>query len=468
MGVTAVAASTSAPAFGGALRRGLLAAFLVLLMGLAAAGAIRWRLASHEAAPPPALTAGPALGGLQQQAVPETYAQAAGALDEEIAFHRRRLADQPDSWSMHGLLAEALLARGRLTGRFDDLVAADRALANAFKVAEPGSGPLMVQTYQAMAMHRLPQAEASLESIEGAALPPDQATRAEILGLRGDIAFYSGRMGEASDLYARADGSWPTSQSMFRLANLAAHVGQTDLALERIDLAERRLRGPQPQFQGFLAMQRGLIALRRGDWTAAAAGFAEAERRFPGYWLVRQQQALVTALNGDPAKATAMFAAVARESGSPEAMDALAGLARASGDFAAARRWADRAGAEWRRRIALAPEAAYGHAVDHELAFGDPRQALAYAIANHRARPYAEAKVALAAALAANARTADALRVLEPVLRSEWRMAEPQVLAAELYAITGQADKAEAARQAALAINPRSFDRNPGLVWLHQ
>lgn len=462
-------AATVRPAvgLGSAARRGLTAALLVLLMGLAAAAAYRWRLAAHEP-PPPALSAGPALGGLQQQGVPETYAQSVGALDEEIAFDRRRIADQPKSWSMHAQLAEALLARGRLTGRFDDLVAADRSLADAFAVAEPGSGPLMVQAYQAMAMHRLPQAEASLETIEGAALAPDQATRAEILGLRGDIAFYSGRIAEAADLYARADGSWPTSQTMFRLANLAAHTGDPDRALERLDIAERRLRGPQPQFQGFLAMQRGLIALRRGDWDKAAAGFAAAERAFPGHWLVRQQQALVTALRGSPREAAAMFAAVARDSGSPEAMDALAGLARASGDFAAAKRWADRAGAEWRRRIALAPEAAYGHAVDHELAFGDPKRALAYAIANHRARPYAEAKVALAAALAANARPADALRVLEPVLRSDWRMAEPQVLAAELYAVTGQADKAEAARQAALAINPRSFDRNPGLVWLHQ
>jgi len=53
-------------------------------------------------------------------------------------------------------------------------------------------------------------------------------------------------------------------------------------------------------------------------------------------------------------------------------------------------------------------------------------------------------------------------------LASGWVSAEPHIVAAEAHALLGQGPEADAERKAALAINPHSFDRNPGLVWLEQ
>ena len=128
--------------------------------------------------------------------------------------------------------------------------------------------------------------------------------------------------------------------------------------------------------------------------------------------------------------------------------------------------WAAKADALWRKRLALIPEAAYGHALDHELAFGDPRRALALAQRNYAARPYAEAATGLAWAYMANHRPADAVRAVEPVLGSGWTAAEPHIVAAEAYALLGRSEEADAERRRALEINPHSFDRNPGMVWL--
>jgi hypothetical protein len=41
-------------------------------------------------------------------------------------------------------------------------------------------------------------------------------------------------------------------------------------------------------------------------------------------------------------------------------------------------------------------------------------------------------------------------------------------VAAEAYALLGQGERADAERKAALAVNPHSFDRNPGMTWLEQ
>jgi tetratricopeptide (TPR) repeat protein len=162
----------------------------------------------------------------------------------------------------------------------------------------------------------------------------------------------------------------------------------------------------------------------------------------------------------------ALYKSIAKRTDMPEAFDAVAGLYRAQGDLAESQAWAAQAGIRWAKRLAVLPEAAYGHALDHELAFGDAKRALIIAQRNFANRPFGESATGLASAYMANQRPADAVRVIEPVLTSGWVAAEPFIVAAEAYALTGQPAKADAAHKRALEINPHSFDRNPGLVWL--
>jgi len=53
-------------------------------------------------------------------------------------------------------------------------------------------------------------------------------------------------------------------------------------------------------------------------------------------------------------------------------------------------------------------------------------------------------------------------------MKAGWRSAEAYVIASQAYALLGQTKEADRARQAALKINPRILDRNPGMVWLEQ
>jgi tetratricopeptide (TPR) repeat protein len=245
-------------------------------------------------------------------------------------------------------------------------------------------------------------------------------------------------------------------------------MGDPGLALRYISEAEALLDPRQQQGLAFLEMQRGVIALRRGLWTEAERHFRRAERTFPGSPAIEQRIASMRALRGDTAEAIAIYRPIADRWNSAEAMDAIAGLYRARGDQANARLWADRAGQLWEQRLAMLPEAAYGHALDHYLAFGDPARALDIARRNHANRPYAEAAIGLAWALLANRQPAEALRVLEPVRDSGWQSAEQHVAAAQAYALLGRGEEADEQRQAALALNPRSLDPGPALLGIEQ
>ena len=156
---------------------------------------------------------------------------------------------------------------------------------------------------------------------------------------------------------------------------------------------------------------------------------------------------------------------VAVESGSAEAMDALAMLLRTYGKPAESRAWAARAGEAWRRRIQLAPEAAYGHAIEHEIVFGRPAMALDLAQRNLAARPFGESRLLMANALMISGRNDEALAQLRAAEASGWRSAPLYALRAAILELGGRNDQARAAREAATALNPRIFEAQTALVW---
>ena len=448
------------------VRRSIAALFLLAGAGLAF-GYFQWKPARDL--PPPAVPSRAVsheVAAASQTAFPTTQADALARIDEVLAFDIER--SRGGGWLNHAMVGNGYAGRARLTGSFEDYGRAGDAYARAFAVADPGFGPHLDRAAYNVTVHRLGAVAPDLERIDHYAMPVDDATRAVVIGLRGDLQFYRGHYGEALKLYEQArslDKSMPAS---FRLANYWAAMGDPDLALRYISEAETKLDPRQQQGLAALEMQRGAIELRRGRWAEAEGHFSRAGRIFPGNPAIEGRIASMRALRGDIAGAIAIYRRIAEGSHSAEAMDAIASLYRAQGDQANAGLWAARAGAIWERRLAMLPEAAYGHALDHFLAFGDPARALDIARRNHANRPYAEAAIGLAWALLANREPAEALRALESVLASGWESADQHVAAAQAYALLGRGEEAEAQRAAALALNPRSLDPSPALLGIEQ
>lgn len=449
------------------LVRGGLAALVVV--GLAVAWAIFEARRGDEGIAPftPTRAFTQREAAANQQGMPTSYGEQLSAVDRVMAFAAKRADQDPTNWSAWADLANHYLGRARLTGSFDDYAQAGALYDKAFAVAPRGHGPHLDRAVYNFTVHRLDAMAPDLDAVDRYAVP-DEGAAATVLGLRGDLAFFRGHYPEALALYEKSHKAVVMMSTSFRLAYYWGRMGDPAKARRYLDEAESRVIGPQQQQRSFLEMYRGILALDRGLWDEAEAHFRRADAIFPGYWLVREHLAMVLALKGRPDQAMEIYLDIARATNLPEAADAVAGLYRGSGDFANAQLWAARADSLWRRRLAQLPEAAYGHALDHMLAFGAPAETLALAQRNYQARPYADAATQLAWAYMANHRPEDALRALEPVLRSGWVSSEPHVVASEAYALLGRGPEADAERKAALAVNPHCLDRNPGLVWLEQ
>lgn len=418
-------------------------------------------LAPHRA-PSPAM--GHAAAAAVQQGLPTTAAEARAALDGALRAAREQ-ARGSENWSDHARIGAILLSRARLDGEFQDYVDAGTALEAAFKVAPAGSGPHLDRAEWSLAVHRIAAIAPDLERIDAYAVS-DAVERGAVLELRGDVAFYSGRYREALSSYQRAAQIAPGVGADLRLANYHAKMGAPEIARAFLDQADARIGGPQQQLRAYIEMRRAVLALHAGQWEEAERRLRRADDIFPGYPVVEDRLARVRALRGAPDEALAIFRAIAGRGEHPEVFDAIAAIHRTRGEVSESRSWAARARAAWERRLALLPEAAMGHAVEHLLAAGDAARALELAQRDYANRPFGDSAVTLASAHLANRNAPAALAVLRPALAAGWKTPEAHVMAAQAYAVLGDGRRADAERRAALALNPRSLDRNAGLVLL--
>lgn len=384
-----------------------------------------------------------------------SHVQAMKMVDVGVANAQAAADTYSDQWMMHERLAGQYLMRAALSGSFDDYAGAERALTAAFKVAVPKSGPHMMHAKLDFSMHRLAGAEANLAAMDRYAVRPGTGERAEMAAMRGDIAFYRGQYRDALAFYDQADALVPGT-SIFRRAIYAARTGAVDQAdaLFAREIAEQQ--PPVPQVRAYLELQRGILDLDRGRLNEAMAHFRDADRIFPGHWLIEEHMAEVLTLQGKTGEAEVRYRDIVRRTGHPEFLDALAAIAEQRGDIVEARRLYAEAWVIWQRRIAQFPQAAYGHAIDHCIAKRDWPCALQLAEKNHAARPFGEAKVILAQALLRNGRAAEARTLIEAVLASPWRTADLHRVAAMIYTATGMPTEAAAQARQARAINPLS------------
>jgi tetratricopeptide (TPR) repeat protein len=417
---------------------------LVVLLAIGAIWTINRLTAAPEGPTPRLWPATP----YSMDGLPRSYEDAMARAKVAVANASAAAAGAPNQWLMHEILASEYLAKAQLSGSYDDYAAAERALDDAFKVAVTGSGPHLVRASLEFTMHRLAGAERQLDAIDRYVVPPDRAERAEIAAMRGDIAFYRGQYKQALAYYGQADALVPDAAS-FRRAIHAARTGNPDRALAYFDQSEKAYRSPTPQTRAYLELQRGIVQLDRGKLDEALEHFRIADRLFPGRWLFEEHIAEVLTRQGKISEAETLYRDIIRRTGHPEFVDALAGIAAAKGDTATAARLYAQSSTIWARRLKQFPEATYGHAVDHCIAKKDWPCALQLAQKNHQARPFGEAKIALARALLGSGQISQARAMIETVLASPWRTADLHRAATDIYTASDMAAKAQA--QARLA-----------------
>jgi tetratricopeptide (TPR) repeat protein len=380
------------------------------------------------------------------------YAEELARVDADVERHRAAAGESRDAWPAHERLAQALLERARLSGRFEDHAGAVRAIAAAERLGGPRAG-CATRVRVALAVHRLEAARTALAVCRG---PPPQVSAVEQTALQADLALHSGRYRDALQLARRVLEQRESPQDLARLALIHEATGAPAEALALLDRAERVDHANTPALRAWLALRRGLLALHRGRWDEALAHYLVAEKRLSGWWLVEEHVAEIHALLGQMAQAATIYRDVLATHPLPELMDAYAQVLRASGQLAEADAWIRRAREAHRGRQELLPEAADGHALGHLLAF-EPRARATLELARRDAarRASGDARLALARALLAADRPREAVTVVEAARAAGLDTAETHAVAHDALLRAGLADAARAEAASASAMNPR-------------
>jgi len=388
------------------------------------------------------------------------YQRALADLDRAIASLETRAESLPGSWIALEQVSGAYAARAQLTGDPEDWLAAEEALSRAFDRAPEGAGPFASRASLHYSLHRMAEARADLDAARARLLLAD-VDRAALSGRAGDVAFHSGRYDEAAAEYEAAEALSPSSATAFRLAQYHHRTLQPDAARTWLEAARARIVGDAPQLEAWMALQQGLVHLDAGRYEDALAVYDRAAARFDGWWLVDEHRAEVLALLGRVDEAIALYRSVVRRTGHPELLDALAIVLHRQGALAEAAELDADARREWERRLALLPEAYYGHALAHYLATGDPDRALELALANRALRPDAEADMWVAQAALAAGDPELAQRSIEGALATPWRTAELHVTATLVFEALGDEERARTQRELAAALHEHPDDLTP-------
>ncbi|MCA9661663.1 MAG: hypothetical protein KC486_25215 [Myxococcales bacterium] len=390
--------------------------------------------------------------------VPVTYADELANVDARIAAIRHRAQALTPSWVTLETLTGALLERAQLTGDYDDYAAAEEALEEAFALAGEGTGPWMTRARLHFTLHRLDAADADLDRLSERLLLDDRQ-QAAIDGLRADIAFQRGGYGAALEDFLRIAEAKPGVTSLARLATYRWKTGDFDGADALYKRALEEYDGQIAQPRAWLRLMRGLLDLDRGRYHEAYAHYRNAEAELSGFWLIEEHIAEIRARLGEPAAAMDLYEDLIVRTRNPEFMDALADLKEEAGDAERAAALRKEAREAYEALLDRYPEAAAGHALGHYLGRGDaPARALELAEANHTLRPNGEAKILFAEALLAAGQAAQAQQVIEDALASPWRSAQLHLVASEIFAARGDAERAASELAEAERINPRIAD----------
>ena len=381
------------------------------------------------------------------------FADAVVQREKALAVESERVGLQPDSWLAREREAMARYNLGKLRGDFAAMSEAYRLLEAANAMAPANSGPALSSAMLAFAMHKLDETEQALDSLDGRAVRASAGERSEVLGLRGDLAFYRGDYARARSLYREALSLDSHPGLHVRLANWHQRMGDLEASLTAFDDAAKSAGRASPELASTLLLYAGGAHLKRGNWEEAIDLFERADAVFPGYWLTQAHLAQMDAATGDLDAAAQRYRAILSDHDEPSVMAAFAPVLEAQGKSREAAAMAQQAEAIFAARARDFPEAFADHVLDGALSAGDLDAAIAAARSNHAGRPYGDSKVGVARAMIATGQAERARVLLDTVHRSGWRSTEQYLATAAACEKIGDAACVSQARRRAKDFN---------------
>ena len=394
-------------------------------------------------------------GKAEKAAERRTWRYQLEQVDKAIASSTKAAEGVSNSALALEQVATHYLSRARLTGDYADYKHAEELIDAAFTVHDTAFGPWKTRAQLNYTLHRMDRIEADLEQAKILESGKPGARSGQLL-FAGKLAFQRGKYAEAKSLYEESLAIEQGSANLSAMAEYEWKTGNFDRGEELYVQADGKYHAPPTEPHAWNHLMRGLMDLDRGRYHEALVHYNEAATWLVGYWLVDEHVAEVLTLTGKTEEAKALYLDIITRTNNPEFMDAMAGILRDEGKSEESNAFVARARERYEALLAMYPEAAYGHALDHYLEFGeDVAFVVDLAEKNHALRPNAEAKILLTHAYLKAERAKDAQRVIEEALGTPWSSADLHEAAAAVYTTLGDTANADAQIAKAKAINPR-------------
>jgi tetratricopeptide (TPR) repeat protein len=282
---------------------------------------------------------------------------------------------------------------------------------------------------------------------------PSLAGRFAARSILADVDFQDGRYERARSEFENLIAESRTWENLARLAYWHRKLGCDETAEHWYAAAEEELTAKEMRSFAWLELQRGELAIERGNLERARFYYQRAASAFPGDWRTDEHMAELLAQEGKLDDAVALLHSVVVRAPKPELNHAFGELLTFAGKIDEAQPWLDAALAAY---LASAHEGRvhyYHHLVDYYAAT-QPAEAVKWARMDIALRSNYSTQAALAWSLFKNGELAESVQWIRLALSSGTRESSVLRTASVLLHAAGDATQGELYSRAAQEINP--------------
>jgi tetratricopeptide (TPR) repeat protein len=339
--------------------------------------------------------------------------------------------------------------RAALTGDLTALDAAEDAIDAVIPQMRYPDDLYLLKAHIALKLHRLEDVKRNL------AARPLLAESDEGLKITADVHFQEGRYAEAKRTYEKAINA---NRSWDNLARYAYYVSTME-DLDRADAiyveAQDEVTSKQMRSYAWLQLQRGLLDVARGRHEDARAHYRQAERAYPGYWMVDEHLAGLLACEGRRQEAAELYERVLGCVPKPEIAQILGDLYTALGQPDRAERHYSAAFDAYMQSVSRSEVHYYHHLVDYHCSVTrNGPEAVKWAQLDTDLRENFSTQAALARALHVAGQIPEAVSWMEQALASGAVGAGLFYQAAEVFGAAGRYEDSHRYAHRAADINP--------------
>lgn len=380
---------------------------------------------------------------------PSDYQQELAEIEHAISS----LPNQPDLSlnDPNALFKSAyyLFLKSSLTGSLRDIEKTGAAFDKALAVLPQSTDLYLLHTAFNLKLHRLEAAKTDLEKL----LFMDRDTKVQVL--KADIAVQEGDYGAATASYQNIIEKNRSWDNLSRFAYLRSKFGVFDNADRLYQEAEEEISAKEMRSYAWVELQRGYLALSRGQYESAWDHYQRADRAYSGYWLTQEYMAELLGAQRNFDAAAGLYKRILACVQRPDLYHALGDLYVYMGKPERAQPWHDKALAVYLDSARRGEVQYYHHLASfYADARLDGAQAVKWARMDFQLRQNVNTRDALAWALFRDGQYPAAADEMKKALSDNWQDAHLFFHAAMIFLAAGLTEEGKDYLQKAAKINP--------------